>query len=325
MIEKILSDMPKNKTIMDNFIIAYSKINSDLYHSPVCSVSGGADSDIMLDICTKCDKDKKISYVWFDTGLEYQATKDHLKFLEEKYNITIEHCKAAKPIPTTCKTYGQPFLSKHVSDMMERLQRHNFQWEDESFEALSQKYPKCLGALKWWCCAWGEGSHFNITQNKYLKEFILSNPPTFKISKKCCQYAKKDVIHKYITSNNHDLNIYGVRKAEGGIRSVAYKNCFTENEGECDDYRPLFWYMNEDKEDYENYYGVTHSDCYTKYGLKRTGCAGCPFNRNFEEELDIIKTYEPKLFKAVNNIFGDSYEYTRKYKEFCKKQSQIES
>ena len=106
---------------------------------------------------------------------------------------------------------------------------------------------------------------------------------------------------------------------------MAYKNCFTENEGECDDYRPLFWYMNEDKEDYENYYGVTHSDCYTKYGLKRTGCAGCPFNRNFEEELDIIKTYEPKLFKAVNNIFGDSYEYTRKYKEFCKKQSQIES
>lgn len=25
------------------------------------------------------------------------------------------------------------------------------------------------------------------------------------------------------------------------------------------------------------------------------------------------------LYKAVNNIFGDSYEYTKKYKEFCKK------
>lgn len=46
-------------------------------------------------------------------------------------------------------------------------------------------------------------------------------------------------------------------------------------------------------------------------------CAGCPFGRDFEKELKIIKKYEPKLFVAVNNIFGDSYEYTRKYKNFC--------
>ena len=34
----------------------------------------------------------------------------------------------------------------------------------------------------------------------------------------------------------------------------------------------------------------------------------------FEEELIAVEKYEPKLFVAVNNIFGDSYEYTRKYK-----------
>ena len=31
-----------------------------------------------------------------------------------------------------------------------------------------------------------------------------------------------------------------------------------------------------------------------------------------------MKKYEPKLYKAVNNIFKDSYEYTRKYREFCR-------
>ena len=36
----------------------------------------------MLDIVWRCDKDNKVDYVWFDTGLEYQATKDHLKYLE---------------------------------------------------------------------------------------------------------------------------------------------------------------------------------------------------------------------------------------------------
>ena len=64
---------------------------------------------------------------------------------------------------------------------------------------------------------------------------------------------------------------------------------------------------------------MQNSRCYTEYGLKRTGCAGCPFGKDFEFELEVIQKYEPKLYKAVNNIFGDSYEYTRKYREFYKK------
>ena len=70
---------------------------------------------------------------------------------------------------------------------------------------------------------------------------------------------------------------------------------------------------------------IENSKCYTNYGLKRTGCAGCPFGRDFEKELEIIERYEPKLFKAVNNIFGDSYEYTRQYKEFRKQKTQKRS
>lgn len=57
---------------------------------------------------------------------------------------------------------------------------------------------------------------------------------------------------------------------------------------------------------------------------KRTGCAGCPFGKDFENELKIIEEYEPKLYKAVNNIFGESYEYTRKFLEFRKELSQKE-
>ena len=86
----------------------------------------------------------------------------------------------------------------------------------------------------------------------------------------------------------------------------------------ADEYRPIFWYKNSDKEDYEKHYGIMHSRCYTDYGLKRTGCAGCPYGRDFEKELEIIREYEPRLFVAVNNIFGNSYEYTRKYKEFSR-------
>lgn len=40
-------------------------------------------------------------------------------------------------------------------------------------------------------------------------------------------------------------------------------------------------------------------------------------NLDYKYELEVIKEYEPKLYRAVTNIFKDSYEYTIKYKEFC--------
>lgn len=321
-IYEIFETCPKNKTIVDNFIRAYSIINNDKYKNIVCSISGGSDSDIMLDICTKVDENKKINYVYFDTGLEYKATKDHLNYLENRYNINIIRYKAIKPIPLTSIKYGQPFLSKRVSEMMMRLQRHNFKWEDEPFEILYERYPKCKSALQWWTNS-NESIRLNIDYNKYLKDYIIQNPPTFNISNKCCQYAKKDLIHKIIKDNKYELSISSIRRSEGGARAIAYKSCFDENESLCDNYRPLFWYTNDDKLVYENHYNIIHSKCYTQYGLERTGCAGCTFGKDFENELNVIEKHEPNLYKAVNNIFKDSYEYMRNYKKFVSKMKEL--
>lgn len=324
--EEYLNDI-HDLIVFDSFVKAKDVISR--YDKVMCSISGGADSDVILDICQKIDKDKKIVYVWFDTGLEYQATKDHLKYLEEKYNITIVREKAPKPIPICCREYGQPFISKYVSEHIERLQRHNFKWEDKPYEELLAEYPKCKSSLRWWCNEWkepsdGKVSRFCIARNKYLKEFLIKYPPTFKISSSCCNYTKKTPAKKYKKANKIQLSITGVRKSEGGIRAAAYKNCFSEetNWG-VSEYRPIFWYNNENRENYENAFGVTHSKCYSEYGMTRTGCAGCPFNRKVLQELSLIEKYEPKLYKAVNKIFGDSYEYTKKYKEFVKSMEEV--
>ena len=317
-LEELLESCPDNKVIADNLIKAWTFINNERYENIVCTISGGSDSDDMLDIIWRCDKDNKVDFVWFDTGLEYQATKDHLKYLENKYGIEVKSYRAIKPIPTSCKEFGQPFISKFVSEQISRLQRHNFKWEDKSFDELSKEYPNIVSAVKWWCNEYKPlTGTFNIRRNKWLREFMVENPPTFKISSVCCKYAKKDIIHKLIKENKYNLNISGIRKSEGGIRSSSYKNCFDEIVDGCDNYRPLFWYSDSDKEEYEENYDVLHSNCYSLYGLKRTGCAGCPFGRDFEFELSVIEKYEPKLFKAVNNIFGESYEYTRAYRNFC--------
>lgn len=310
-----------NYAIYNSFLKSGNVIGR--YRNPCCSISGGKDSDIMLDLLTKIDKQKKIKYVWFDTGIEYQATKDHLDYLEQKYGIKIYREKAIKPIPVSCKQYGQPFLSKRVSDMIERLQRHNFQWEDDTYEHLIAKYPKCKTAIGWWTNHF-QSIQFNIDYNKYLKEFIILNPPWFRISSKCCTYAKKKVGNMFSEREDCDLTIIGVRKAEGGVRSSAYKNCFTNNDEnmKASQYRPLFWFVDADEEKYDELFDVLHSDCYTKYGLKRTGCVGCPYGRNLEEELAVIEQFEPKLLKAVNNVFRDSYEYTRIFRGYVKQRKQ---
>lgn len=215
-------------------------------------------------------------------------------------------------IPKSCMTYGQPFCNKTASEFIHRLQMHDFKWEDKPFEELYAEYPHCKSALKWWCNEW-QGRKNNIGWNKWLKEFLIANPPTFVISNMCCQKAKKDLAHKI----KCDLMITGVRKAEGGARATAYKNCFSEKSDDNDEYRPLFWYTNDDKSCYEQHYGVEHSKCYTEYGLKRTGCCGCPYGRNLDFELEVLKEHEPNLYKAVCNVFKDSYEYTRQYRQFC--------
>lgn len=273
-------------------------------------------------MCEKVRGDKHIDYVWFNTGLEFQATKDHLDYLEQRYGVEIQRLRSEKPVPYCVHEYGVPFKSKRVSEMIQKLQEIGFQWEDEPIDVLTERYPNAREALRWWCndhdqyMEFDIPSRFDIRLNPWLKEWLMANPPDFPISNVCCKYAKKDLAHKYIDEQKKDLEIIGVRKAEGGIRA-ATKTCFIERDG-CDSFRPIFWLTNEDKQYYEEHFGIVHSACYTKYGLKRTGCVGCPFALDLEENLEAVKLNEPRLYKACWNVFGKAYEYTRQFRSFRK-------
>ena len=72
------------------------------------------------------------------------------------------------------------------------------------------------------------------------------------------------------------------------------------------------------KDAYRRQFGIKRSDCYEVWGMKRTGCACCPFGKEFEQELSLAEKYEPKLFTAAQEIFGQSYDYTRRFMEFRK-------
>lgn len=122
--ENIINNAPDNELIRNTMKKADLLLNS--YKNPVCSISGGSDSDVMLDLLEKVRNGRKITYVFFNTGIEYKATLQHLDYLEEKYNIEIVRRRAKLPVPSGCKKYGVPFISKEISDKIERLQKHSF-------------------------------------------------------------------------------------------------------------------------------------------------------------------------------------------------------
>ena len=323
-LERMLALFPEGEC--QNINSAFRKLHANLMfraERAVVSISGGADSDMMLDMIQALEPEKNypsdvIRYAWFDTGIEYTATKRHLDYLEEKYGITIERIKAKVPVPLGCKEFGQPFISKRISQYIGRLQAHGFKWENEPFSTLYQRYPNCKAALRWWCNEWGPGSQINIEKCRLLKEFMIENPPDFPISDGCCKGAKKDVAHDFVREIKATINMVGIRKAEGGARATAYKGCFSEpsSKSEAAQFRPLFFITDKDKELYCERRGVVHSDLYEKHGFVRTGCACCSFGSRFEQELQAADQLDPGLALAARNIFGAAYEYTRAYRRF---------
>lgn len=303
--------IPGNPHIQGAFFKALGYLNDT--KNIVVSVSGGSDSDIITDFIHQCGYTNRVKFVFIDTGLEYQATKEHLNYLENRYKIQIDRIKAYRSIPLCCKEYGQPFISKVVSDNIERLQKHGFKWENKPFNELIKEYPNCKSALKWWTNS-HDRDNLNISYKKFLKEFLIENPPDFKISAKCCEYAKKKTVKKYYKENNTDIVITGLRRSEGGARATSITSCYTTSTP--DKYRPIWWLNDDDKREYAKFYGVKYSRCYSEYGFKRTGCAGCPFSLALSDDLDKTARHEPKLYRAVMSVFGKSYEYTDKYYKF---------
>lgn len=77
---------------------------------------------------------------------------------------------------------------------------------------------------------------------------------------------------------------------------------------------PLWWWTDEEKADFKAKEKIRYSDCYEVYGMKRTGCCGCPFNIDVADDLQIMYEHEPNLYKACLNVFGQSYELMDRFK-----------
>lgn len=306
----------------------------------ICSYSGGADSDILIDLIEQAraivPSLPKVKYVFFNTGLEMQATKDHVKETAKKYGVEIEEVRPDVNIVNATRRYGVPFVSKIMSGGLDEWQKKDVPLsvadeydqavdKEAKFAELVKRYPGCKSVLTFLCCCSKNGEprpdiQLVINSSKYMRDFIGEYPPDFKISAKCCDYCKKHVAHK--AQKGYEMIITGERRDEGGMRSVPRSGdlnktmCFQETASGQFRLRPLYYVSDKDKAWYKETYGVKYSDAYEVYGLTRTGCCGCPISYKAVDDLELIGKYEPNVTRAAWNIFGKSYEYRMKYNEY---------
>lgn len=306
---------PKNINIVKYLITTRNKLKE--FNKIAVSYSGGSDSDIVLDLIelVKPPEGGEIQYVFFDTGLEWDATLRHVRATSDKYGVDIEIRKPKKPIPVAVKEYGVPFLTKDVSNKIYRAQYHNFDWTLSKEEVAGWSPDEAKGQVNvqgWWSGTYGRS--FSIDRHYLLRDFLQSYPPEMKISDKCCDYAKKNVAKDFNKEYNPDLRIDGQRQCESGRRSAIHSSCFEPATiyGAAH-YMPLFFWSNEDKAEYKQWRSIKYSDCYEIWGLERTGCLGCPLANDAEKELNIALPFEPIKVKAAYSVFGNSYEYRKKY------------
>ena len=294
------------------------------YPKAICSYSGGSDSDILIDLIERTRilfTLPPVKYVFFNTGLEMKATKDHVKAVAERYEVEIEECRPKIGIVTAARRYGIPFVSKIMSAGLSEWQKKGVplsiaeeyeQAEDKAAKRkeLKERYPKCESLINFLCCCNSAGEprpniQLVINSSKYMRDFIGEYPPDFKISAKCCDYCKKQVAHQ--VQKDYDMIITGERRDEGGMRSVPRKDntslCFTETASGQYRLRPLYYVSDSDKAWYKEHYQIKYSDAYEVYGLTRTGCCGCPISYKAVEDLEKIRPYEPNVVKAAWNIF----------------------
>lgn len=344
---RVYTDRPEYADLdsPDKFQAIMGIIMTHLQRHPkaICSYSGGSDSDIMVDLIEQARKIvpslPTVDYVFFNTGLEMQAIKDHVKETEKKYGITIREVRPKVNIVNATRRYGVPFVSKIMSNGLDEWQKKGVpltiadeydQAEDKAAKRkeLSQRYPGCESLINFLCCCNKDGEprpdiQIVINSSKYMRDFISEYPPDFKISAKCCDYCKKNVAHS--VQKSYEMIITGERRDEGGMRSVPRQGdanktmCFTETSDGKYRFRPLYYVSDKDKAWYKEEFGIKYSDAYEVYGLTRTGCCGCPISYKAVDDLALIEKYEPNVVKAAWNIFGRSYLYRKKYNEYKKR------
>lgn len=275
---------------------AYTKTGGKIY----LSFSGGKDSTILAELIKMAGLPTPPAFVFVNTGIELRATLDFVN----KYSYTNKVIlKPRKPFGKVLKEYGVPAISKVKSECLYTYQKH----KDNPLD-----FARCRQLINGEIEKGGkpQGKRSQVCL-KYDHFHFLSPDLDYKIANKCCLYLKKYPFEDYTKKQGMLGTFTGIRVAEGGVRSMKYNSCTSFRKVADVDIlmsMPIYDWTDELCDSFIEKYQVELSKAYTEYKCTRTGCAGCPFSKNIREDLKVLYTFEPLMYKACMKWMGKVYQ-----------------
>ena len=146
----------------------------------------------------------------------------------------------------------------------------------------------------------------NILKYQFTKDFNI------KCSEKCCTKLKKDPTKKWQKENNRSIVLTGMRKEEGGAREKL--TCIiTDKQNKLVKFHPLVVVNNDFENWFINKYNIELCKLYREpFNFKRTGCKGCPYSLDLQEQLDTMAMYLPNEKKQCEMIWKPVYQEYRR-------------
>lgn len=273
----------------------------DLEKNAYLSFSGGKDSTILHYLLDLALPNNQIPRVFSNTGIEYSSIVQFVKSLAAKDDRFIL-LEPSNPIKKILDTFGYPIKSKQHSQNLAAYQKIK-QKNLSNIDEIPKTLIRYLGIK--------ETNTLIRCPNKLRYQFT----PEFKLkcSDKCCLKLKKEPLQKWQKLNHKNIILTGMRREEGGQRK-SIKGCLITNEKKKEiKFHPILVV----KEDFIDWF-IKQYDInlcklyYSPFNFNRTGCKGCPFSLDLQEQLDIMEQYLPNEKKQCEIIWQPVYEEYRK-------------
>ncbi len=262
------------------------------------SFSGGKDSTVLSALIDLALPGNKIPRVYVNTGIELNMMRDFVLELAKK-DPRVNIIKPQSPIKPMLEKEGYPFKSKPHAHVVERYNRIGMCPSVESY--IDGK--------------WGRQK---TCPKKLQYQFTDEFKEKLKVSDLCCVRMKEEPLNEWNKVHNRPIAIVGIMRDEGGRRENAQCLVFSgkakkDINGIPDKFQPMSVVTKAWEEWFIKEYQVNICPIYLPpYNFPRTGCKGCPFALNLQNELDTLEKFFPAERKQCEYIWGPVYSEYRK-------------
>lgn len=255
------------------------------------SFSGGKDSTVLSELIDIAIPNNKIPRVYANTGIELNMIRDFVYDMAKKDDRVVI-IKPSTPIKQMLEKEGYPFKSKIHSHCVNLYQTDPTK---KMWQGYTGKRP--------------EHWHTRTCPKILMYQFTESNK--LKISDKCCVKLKEEPLINWSKNNKKGIAIIGIMQEEGGRRTQS--TCLQFSGKKLKKFQPLVPITKDWEEWFIKTYNIKICDIYKEpYNFSRTGCKGCPFAINIQNELDTLEKYFPNERKQCEIIWKPVYEEYRR-------------